>query len=101
VKAASSWIGKNYDLKSNPGMGSAGLYYYYQTFAKSLDVMGESTLKDAKGVEHDWRKELVDELASRQREDGAWVNTNGQWLEGDANLCTCFALLALSHCRAK
>jgi squalene-hopene/tetraprenyl-beta-curcumene cyclase len=101
VKAATTWIAKNYDLKSNPGMGSAGLYYYYQTFAKSLDVMGESTVKDAKGVEHDWRKELVDELASLQREDGAWVNTNGQWMEGEASLCTCFALLALSHCRAK
>jgi hypothetical protein len=101
VKAATGWIAKNYDLKSNPGMGSSGLYYYYQTFAKSLDVVGEPMVKDAKGVEHDWRKDLVEELASRQREDGAWVNTNGQWMEGDANLCTCFALLALSHCRAK
>jgi squalene-hopene/tetraprenyl-beta-curcumene cyclase len=101
VKAAVTWIGKNYDLKSNPGMGSSGLFYYYQTFAKSLDVMGNSTVKDEKGVEHDWRKDLVEELASRQRDDGAWVNTNGQWMEGDANLCTCFALLALSHCQTK
>ena len=101
VKAVYGWIGKNYDLKTNPGMGSSGLFYYYQTFAKSLDVVGESTIKDAKGVEHDWRKELVDELASQQREDGAWVNPNGKFMEGDANLCTCFALLALSHCRAK
>ena len=101
VKAAVTWIGKNYDLKNNPGMGANGLFYYYQTFAKALDVMGEDTIKDAKGVEHDWRKELVEELASRQREDGGWVNTNKQWLEGDDRLCTCFALLALSHCRAK
>jgi squalene-hopene/tetraprenyl-beta-curcumene cyclase len=101
VKAAVTWIGKNYDLKSNPGMGENGLYYYYQTFAKALDVMGENTVKDAKGIEHDWRKELVEELASRQRDDGGWVNTNKQWLEGDDRLCTCFALLALSHCRAK
>jgi squalene-hopene/tetraprenyl-beta-curcumene cyclase len=101
VKAAYSWISKNYDLKSNPGMGSNGLYYYYQTFAKALSVIGEDTITDAKGVEHDWRKELVDELASRQRADGGWVNTNTQWLEGDDRLCTAFALLALSHCRAK
>lgn len=101
VKAAVTWIGKNYDLKNNPGMGDNGLFYYYQTFAKALDVMGEDTVKDAKGVEHDWRKELVEELASRQREDGGWVNTNKQWLEGDDRLCTCFALLALSHCRSK
>ncbi|QDU27138.1 Prenyltransferase and squalene oxidase repeat protein [Anatilimnocola aggregata] len=101
VKAAVGWIGKNYDLKSNPGMGSSGLFYYYQTFAKSLDTFGNSSVKDAKGVEHDWRKDLVEELASRQRPDGAWVNENGQWMEGDANLCTCFALLALSHCKGK
>lgn len=101
VKAAVTWIGKNYDLKSNPGMGSSGLYYYYQTFAKSLDVFGQDTVKDAKGIEHDWRKDLVEQLASTQREDGAWVNTNAQWMEGDPNLCTCFALMALSHCRAK
>jgi squalene-hopene/tetraprenyl-beta-curcumene cyclase len=101
VKAAVGWIGKNYDLKSNPGMGNNGLFYYYQTFAKSLDVFGENTVKDAKGVEHDWRKELVEELASIQREDGGWVNTNAQWMEGDANLCTSFALMALSHCKAK
>ncbi|MEN6450075.1 MAG: prenyltransferase/squalene oxidase repeat-containing protein, partial [Thermoguttaceae bacterium] len=40
VKAAIKWIGKNYDLKSNPGMGQAGLYYYYHTFAKALDAFG-------------------------------------------------------------
>ena len=100
VKAVNGWISKNYDLKTNPGMGGSGLFYYYQTFAKTLDTVGQATIKDAQGVEHNWRKELVDELASRQREDGAWVNTNGQWMEGDANLCTSFALLALSHCKS-
>ena len=29
------------------------------------------------------------------------MNDNRQWLEGDANLCTAFALLALSHCNEK
>ena len=70
VKAAVTWIGKNYDLKSNPGQGTSGLYYYYQTFAKSLDVFGESTMKDAKGVEHDWRKDLVEQLASASAKMG-------------------------------
>src|SRR5206468_2704653 len=31
VQAAIKWLKKNYDLNTNPGMGSAGLYYYYQT----------------------------------------------------------------------
>ena len=40
VKAAKTWIAKHYDLKSNPGMGEPGLYYYYHTFAKTLSSRG-------------------------------------------------------------
>jgi squalene-hopene/tetraprenyl-beta-curcumene cyclase len=101
VKAALGWIQKNYDLKSNPGMGDAGLFYYYQTFGKTLDALGQDTITDAKGVEHDWRKELAEELTRRQQADGSWVNANAKWMEGDANLSTGFALLALSYCKPK
>ena len=45
---------------ANPGMGEAGLYYYYQTFAKALDASGLSEFDDASGVKHDWRRDLVD-----------------------------------------
>ncbi len=99
VKAATEWLQKNYDLKSNPGMGDAGLYYYYNTFAKSLDAVGAETFTDASGKAHNWREELIAELASRQREDGGWFNDNARWMEGDANLVTGYALMALSHCR--
>ena len=99
VKAALQWIRKNYDVKSNPGMGDAGLYYYYHTFAKALDALGINEIEDAKGVKHDWRRELTDELARRQKENGSWVNTDSTWMEGDPNLATAFALLALSYCR--
>jgi hypothetical protein len=99
VKAAVSWIRKHYDVRSNPGMGDAGLYYYYHTFAKALDTMGEDLLVDAEGRKHDWRRDLSDELARRQQPDGSWVNQNTRWMEGDPNLATAFALLALSYCR--
>jgi squalene-hopene/tetraprenyl-beta-curcumene cyclase len=99
VKAAVAWLQKNYDLESNPGMGDAGLYYYYHTFAKALDAMGQDTFVDDAGAKHDWRAELVAELAQRQRPDGSWINENARWLEGDANLVTAYALLALSYCR--
>ena len=99
VKAALEWLKKNYDLESNPGMGTQGLYYYYTTFAKSLAALGQDKFTDEKGVEHDWRKELIDALASRQKADGSWVNENSRWLEGDANLVTGYALLALSYCK--
>ena len=46
VKAAVTWIKKNYDLKSNPGLADSGLYYYYHTFAKALDAMGQEVLAD-------------------------------------------------------
>lgn len=99
VKAAVEWIRKHYDLKTNPGMGDAGLYYYYHTFARALDALDIDELEDANGVKHDWRRELFEELAGRQQENGSWVNKNRQWMEGDPNLATGFALLALSYCR--
>ncbi len=100
VKAAVSWIRKNYELKTNPGIGSAGLYYYYHTFAKALDAMGQATFEDEGGQRHDWRAELTELLAQRQRPDGSWVNENDRWLEGDANLVTAYSLLALAYCKS-
>lgn len=99
VKAATKWIQKNYTVTSNPGMENAGLYYYYHTFAKALDAMKQDELVDASGKPHNWRAELLAELAKRQRPDGSWLNDNNRWLEGDANLVTGYALLTLTHCR--
>jgi squalene-hopene/tetraprenyl-beta-curcumene cyclase len=100
VKAAYTWIRRNYDLDSNPGMGQAGLYYYYHTFAKALDALGLDQIEDSSGGLHNWRAELIRELAERQQPDGSWVNPTDRWLEGDANLVTGYALLALAHCKA-
>ena len=85
----------------NPGQGQAGLFYYYHTFAKAMDALGEDQFEDAKGVKHDWRQELFDELKKRQKEDGSWANANGAFLESMPELATAFALLALSYCRKK
>ena len=101
VKAATTWLRKNYDLQSNPGMGTAGLYYYYHTFAKALDALGQEVFVDANGAPHRWRDELAAELIRRQREDGSWANENSRWMEGDANLVTGYALLALAFCLPK
>ncbi|HEX3871546.1 MAG TPA: prenyltransferase/squalene oxidase repeat-containing protein [Pirellulales bacterium] len=98
VKAATEWLKKNYTLESNPGMGDSGLYYYYDAFAKALDAAGSETFVDADNSSHRWRDELTAALAKRQRPDGSWVNENGRWMEGDANLVTAYALLALSYC---
>ena len=99
VQAAVKWLKKNYSIETNPGMGDAGLYYYYHTFAKALDALGQDEFVDDDGTKHNWREELSAELAKRQADDGSWTNSNSKWMEGDANLVSGFALLALSHCR--
>ena len=67
VKAAVGWIRKHYDVKSHPGMGDAGLYYYYHSFAKTLDVLGIDEIEDAQGVKHDWRRDLTEELPAANK----------------------------------
>lgn len=99
LKAAVEWIRNHYTLAENPGMGTAGLYYYYHTFAKALDTLGQDEIEDTQGVKHQWRRDLAAELAGRQRENGSWVNEDRRWFESDPNLATAYALLALSYCR--
>jgi squalene-hopene/tetraprenyl-beta-curcumene cyclase len=99
VKAAVQWLQKHYSLESNPGMGNDGLYYYYHTFAKALDARGSDEFVDGQGHAHRWRRELTARLAQSQNPDGSWTNQSLRWLEGDPNLVTGYALLALSYCR--
>jgi squalene-hopene/tetraprenyl-beta-curcumene cyclase len=99
VKAAVKWCQMHYGLEDNPGIGKAGLYYYYQTFAKALDASGLKSIKDEKGVEHDWRQDLLAALQARQRPNGSWVNDDKHWFENEPCLVTGYALLSLSYCR--
>jgi squalene-hopene/tetraprenyl-beta-curcumene cyclase len=99
VKAAVKWLKSNYDLTANPGIGGSGLYYYYQTLAKTLDAMGNPVFTDDKGVGHDWRRELLAELVSRQQPDGSWINKDNRWMESDQNLVTGYVLLTLAYCK--
>lgn len=97
VKAATEWIRMNYDLANNPGMGTAGLYYYYHTFAAALKATGGETIQNAAGESRNWRADLVTQLANQQNDDGSWSNDNRRWFENDKNLATSFALMALSY----
>ncbi|MFM7108941.1 MAG: prenyltransferase/squalene oxidase repeat-containing protein [Planctomycetaceae bacterium] len=101
VKAAIDWLRKHYTFAENPGMGDAGLYYYFHTAAKALDVVGEDSFPDASGEAHDWRAELSAALLAKQREDGSWANANKRFMEDNPNLVTSYALLALAHCLPK
>jgi squalene-hopene/tetraprenyl-beta-curcumene cyclase len=99
VKAALDFIRKNYSLEENPGMGQSGLYYYYQAFGKAMNALGEPRFTDAQGVAHDWRADLTAALVKRQGADGSWVNSADRFMEGDPNLVTAFALIALANTR--
>ena len=101
VKAANDWISRHYSVQENPGLGQQGLYYYFQVFAKSLSTLDLDHLVDVKGVSHDWRKELAEQLFQLQRENGAWLNKNDRWYEGDPNLATAYVLIAMKHLEPK
>jgi squalene-hopene/tetraprenyl-beta-curcumene cyclase len=104
VKKAYEWIRENYSVDANPGMPGQrsdwGLFYYYHTIAKCLDALGVDMVEDARGKKHDWRKDITQALARRQRPDGSWAG-DAHWMEGDPNLVTGYALMALSYCRPR
>ncbi|RPJ31102.1 MAG: hypothetical protein EHM17_15815 [Verrucomicrobiaceae bacterium] len=97
VTAVKEWLGKNYTLDENPGMGAQGLYYYYQTMAKALSAANIGMLKLDDGGQADWRNDLGSKLLAAQREDGSWVNTNGRWMESNPVLVTAFTVLTLAQ----
>ena len=101
VKAAVSWIEKHYTLDANPGMPEkeAGLYYYYNTFSKALAALGQKEIVDSSGKSHDWRHDLLEAIAKRQKPDGSWVNSSHRWIEGNPNLVTAYCLLALANAK--
>ena len=101
VQAAFDWIREHWRLDSNPNMPSKqskqGLFYYYYVFAKALRAWDQDVITDKRGVEHNWRHELIDILAVKQAEDGSWVNSEPTWNESFPSLVTCYSVIALNE----
>lgn len=97
VVAVLKWLSKHYTLEENPGMGSDGLFYYYQMMAKALSIHGADQLTTEDGKKIDWRKDLALKLINQQKSEGFWVNDSGRWMEKDPVLVTTYALLALHY----
>ena len=95
VQAAFKWIQEHFTLEENYGMGAQGLYYNYHTMAKALRLYGQSTFVDAKGITHDWYRELAEKLIGVQKPEGFWVNENSRWMEALPVLATSYAILSL------
>lgn len=101
VRGILACIQEYYTLENNPGDGSyRGQYYFYHSFAKAMRAYGQDIIVDARGERHDWKRELSAKLASLQRPDGSWVNTQArEYLEHDPVLVTVYCILALQEMR--
>jgi squalene-hopene/tetraprenyl-beta-curcumene cyclase len=95
VKAVAEWLQKNYTLEENPGMGTAGLFFYYHTMAKALSLANRLDSKLIGEKQANWREELALKLMSLQQKDGSWANANVRWWEKEPALVTSYSLLSL------
>jgi len=105
------WLQEHYTLDLNPGFEVTddptapyqGLFYYFHTMAKALDLFHEEVIVDGAGVRHAWRPELAGRLIAMQSQgDGSWVNGNAPaWWEGNPVLATAYALLTLEAARPR
>ena len=96
VRAVIDWLGSNYTLDENPGMGQEGLYYYYHLMAKALSAQKVEFLKRENGNMVQWRRDLAKRLISLQKKDGSWQNPTKRWMEGNPVLTTSYVLVALA-----
>jgi len=101
VKAAWAWISANWTLEENPGMRAGdpanaqhGLYYYFYTLSRALNVYDEPILKTPEGKDIDWRLALIEKLTSLQNEDGSWIGDK-KWMEDNAQIATSYTVQAL------
>ena len=94
VRQSLEYLAKNWTVDENPGMGSQGLYYFYDIMARALSA---ARVEDVGG--HLWKKELSAKIVSLQRPDGSWSNDNNRFWEADPVLCTSFAMIVLELCR--
>lgn len=105
LKKAIGWVRDHYSVEANPGMPEVrsrwGLYYYYHTMAKCLDVLGEDQFTDSKGKKHDWRADIRQALIKKQNKDGSWTNEAKIWMEGNPHLVTGYALMTMAITKPK
>ena len=95
VIAVLDWLGGNFTLAENPGMGPQGYYYYLHLMTKALTAAGVHELETKDGSKINWRRELALRLMNLQKPDGSWTNDNARWWEKETPLTTSYSLIAL------
>ncbi|NRA56610.1 MAG: terpene cyclase/mutase family protein [Phycisphaerales bacterium] len=101
VTAARKWIGENYTLTENPGIGTDGYYYFILTFSRALDAFGEPSLEitttDGSTFPTNWADDLIEQLATMQNDDGSFRSVDDRWMEDNPVLITAYTLVALGE----
>jgi squalene-hopene/tetraprenyl-beta-curcumene cyclase len=97
VRAAFDWIRSHWTFEENPGLGQQGYFYYVHAMSRALNVAQQDVITDPSGVAHNWRAELIAALCTRQAEDGTWENAEPRWMEGEREMATIYAVLALEE----
>lgn len=101
VTSSLKWAARHWSVDENPGMGTKGLFYYYNIMSKALGLVGSDVIQGENGKQIPWKKELVAKLAAIQRADGSWVNQDGQFWENNPVLVTSYVVLTLQNCQVK
>jgi len=95
VTAVLKWLGDNYTLAENPGMGQQGLFYYFQLITKALGTADRDHLETSDGRRIAWKSDIAKRLLNLQRADGSWANPTSRWMESDPVLVTSYSVIAL------
>jgi squalene-hopene/tetraprenyl-beta-curcumene cyclase len=97
IVSAVDYSARHWTLEENPGMGSQGLYFYYNVMSRALDTARLDSIARAGAGPIAWREQVARKIMSLQRPDGTWANANNRFWENDPVLATAYALLALEY----
>lgn len=97
VQSALHWAARHWSVEENPGMGTQGLFYYFNIMGKALSLAGTDALATPSGEPIPWKRQLTGKLTALQRPDGSWVNPDNTFWEGDPILVTAYAVLTLEY----
>lgn len=106
VVAARGWLERNFSVRHNPGtftadrevLRDATYYYWVWAVAHAFGGLNIREIQTPAGKVR-WAEVLSEELLSRQRPDGSWVNRYTDAKEDDPLVSTPWAAAALAICR--
>jgi squalene-hopene/tetraprenyl-beta-curcumene cyclase len=97
VQSALDFAARHWTLEENPGMGSQGLFFYYDVMSRALSAGRVDAIPRRDGADIRWREELARKLVALQKPDGSWANADNRFWENDPVLATAYALVALEN----